>query len=264
MAQSDTSVARLAAWAATADSSHPALTESAAAAFADTLACILAGRSDSATRAVLKGARATHGDGPAAVWSLGQTLSPAGAALVNGTAAHALDFDDNRLNVLENAFPVMRERDFRGTVFTVTYLADGKPPPHMKGYPAMGWPDLMQLRDAGWCVAPHTMRHLTLAGPNRKIKDLEEVREEMAGSLERIREVTCMDTPYFAYPEGCWDEEVEAIAKTLFKTARHWQTEETDPFPVATRETDPFRLVGINVAFDMTMERFRQIIDTAC
>ena len=176
----------------------------------------------------------------------------------------ALDFDDNRLNVLENAFPVMREHGFRGTVFTVTYLADGKPPPHMKGYPAMGWPDLIQLRDAGWCVAPHTMRHLTLAGPNRKIKDLEEVREEMAGSLERIREVTCMDTPYFAYPEGCWDEEVEAIAKTLFKTARHWQTEETDPFPVATRETDPFRLVGINVAFDMTMERFRQIIDTAC
>ena len=128
MAQSDTSVARLAAWAATADSSHPALTESAAAAFADTLACILAGRSDSATRAVLKGARATHGDGPAAVWSLGQTLSPAGAALVNGTAAHALDFDDNFAPAMSHASAVL--------VPALLAMAAGRP--------AISGPDLLQ------------------------------------------------------------------------------------------------------------------------
>ena len=105
--QSDSSVARLAAWAATADASDPALTGSAAAAFADTLACILAGRADSATQAVLKGAEATHGTGPAALWGLGTTLSPAGAALVTGTAAHALDYDDNFAPAMSHASAVL-------------------------------------------------------------------------------------------------------------------------------------------------------------
>ena len=81
--------------------------------------------------------------------------------------AVAIDFDDNRLNVFENAFPILREHSFCATVFTITDLADGKVVFGPQDYPAMQWHQLATLRDAGWCIAPHTQRHLWLAGPER-------------------------------------------------------------------------------------------------
>ncbi|SUB02114.1 MmgE/PrpD family [Pannonibacter phragmitetus] len=67
----------------------------AAEAFADTLACMHAGCDDAAVLAALTAARAAEGPGRAPVYGHDVTLSPAGAALVNATAAHALDYDDN-------------------------------------------------------------------------------------------------------------------------------------------------------------------------
>ncbi|MCA0943848.1 MmgE/PrpD family protein [Salipiger pacificus] len=107
MKLSDSPSVTLANWAATADASAPELIEGASAAFADTLACMLGGRNDNATQAVLQAARATHGAGEAAVWGTGQSLSPAGAALVEGTAAHALDFDDNFAPAVSHASAVL-------------------------------------------------------------------------------------------------------------------------------------------------------------
>lgn len=60
-------------------------------AIADTLGCIHAGRNDPATRAVAGAVTAGGG-----AWLVtGGAADPAAAAMVNGTAAHALDFDDN-------------------------------------------------------------------------------------------------------------------------------------------------------------------------
>jgi peptidoglycan/xylan/chitin deacetylase (PgdA/CDA1 family) len=85
------------------------------------------------------------------------TVTHAGIAdwLVDGTSlpcpAVEIDFDDNRLNVFENAYPVMRELGFRGTVFVITDLADGQCVFGEGDYPAMTWDHLAELRDAGWC-----------------------------------------------------------------------------------------------------------------
>ncbi|HCN09298.1 MAG TPA: hypothetical protein DIT01_15330 [Lentisphaeria bacterium] len=184
-----------------------------------------------------------------------------GATLPERTVA--IDFDDNRLNIFENAFPILQEHGFRATVFTVTDLADRKPLPAMEVYPAMTWEHLAQLRDAGWCIAPHTKRHLFLTGPQQGVRDLDEVRDEMAGSLDRVRTVMGIDAPYFAYPAGFWDEDIEAIAKTLFKTARHWQSSAAGDIPFVRHDSDPYRLVGINVALSMGFDRFRRIVDGA-
>ena len=62
-------------------------------AIADTLACLYAGRNDMSTRAVAD-AFGRQSDGEAALVTGGRH-SPSVAALVNGTAAHALDYDDN-------------------------------------------------------------------------------------------------------------------------------------------------------------------------
>jgi 2-methylcitrate dehydratase PrpD len=71
----------------------PLAADRARRAVIDTLGCIFAGASDAATRAVARAVSAENGEAPVSVLGLGL---PAGQdALLIGTAAHALDFDDN-------------------------------------------------------------------------------------------------------------------------------------------------------------------------
>ena len=57
----------------------------------DTVGVTLAGSAEPCARIAL---RVAAGGGPALVFGAAQRLSVANAALVNGTASHALDFDD--------------------------------------------------------------------------------------------------------------------------------------------------------------------------
>ncbi|MCO7739230.1 MmgE/PrpD family protein [Brucella intermedia] len=72
----------------------------------DTLACMVAGRGDDSTKSVAK-AFAEFSAGGTALSVTGGTDSPMFAALVNGTAAHALDFDDNFLPGMSHASAVI-------------------------------------------------------------------------------------------------------------------------------------------------------------
>jgi 2-methylcitrate dehydratase PrpD len=60
----------------------------------DTLVCGLAGAAEPASRNMLAYARRQGPGGAATVWTTGERLSVEHAALVNGTMAHALDYDD--------------------------------------------------------------------------------------------------------------------------------------------------------------------------
>ena len=175
----------------------------------------------------------------------------------------AIDFDDNRLNVLENAYPVMREYGFCGTVFVITDLAESKQVFGPDDYPAMTWQHLAQLRDAGWCVAPHTRRHLWLAGPQRAPKDDSEAWDEMAQSKQILEQRLGMPSPFFAYPSGSCNVAVETMARQLFRTARLWHTAVDGPWPMNGKETNPHRLIGINISLGLPFERFCEIIDNA-
>ena len=66
----------------------------ARAAILDSLCCAIAGRREPATRRVREFALAQQGAGVATLWGTGERVPAELAALVNGTAAHALDFDD--------------------------------------------------------------------------------------------------------------------------------------------------------------------------
>ena len=100
--------------------------------------------------------------------------------------AVTIDFDDNRLNVLENALPVLKELGFVATVFVITDLASGNIMSGMVGYPALNWEHLEQLRDKGWCISPHTVKHLYLAGPERLPRDEAEVMSELKDSRREV------------------------------------------------------------------------------
>ncbi|MCH2202329.1 MAG: hypothetical protein MK102_10185 [Fuerstiella sp.] len=57
----------------------------------------------------------------------GSILNP-GPADLPSTPVVNLNFDDNRLNIFENAAPVMSEYGFTGTVRTISRLANGDLP----------------------------------------------------------------------------------------------------------------------------------------
>lgn len=60
----------------------------------DTVAAGAAGGRTEVVESVVQGARAGSGTGACVLWGRDDTLAPAAAALVNGTAAHALELDD--------------------------------------------------------------------------------------------------------------------------------------------------------------------------
>ncbi|MCU1614404.1 MAG: hypothetical protein JWO98_1944 [Frankiales bacterium] len=63
-------------------------------AFVDTVGVALAARDDATVQALLSGLADDLRGGPATVWVSGATTDARTAALLNGTCAHALDFDD--------------------------------------------------------------------------------------------------------------------------------------------------------------------------
>lgn len=97
----------IAAWSHSASAFPPRARKRAIEAIADTVGCMVAGVDDFSTQAVRRAVAAqiaTSGESPV----IGGGRAPAAtAALVNGTAAHALDFDDNFHPAISHASAVM-------------------------------------------------------------------------------------------------------------------------------------------------------------
>jgi 2-methylcitrate dehydratase PrpD len=80
--------------AETPDAWPAAALDSAHRQFIDVIAVMIPGAVEPVTRSVFDTVKG-WGDGPSAAVGTGARLAPPWAALINGTAAHALDFDDN-------------------------------------------------------------------------------------------------------------------------------------------------------------------------
>ena len=86
---------QLADWAGDVSLDWPQLAlERAAHAFGDTVACMIAGANDASPANVRRGVSA-WGSGLSSVVGQTEKLPAPWAAMANGTAAHALDYDDN-------------------------------------------------------------------------------------------------------------------------------------------------------------------------
>jgi 2-methylcitrate dehydratase PrpD len=89
-----TVIETIADWCANATSFSSTAIERAEHGFNDTIGCIIAGRKDPATLAAARAFETRAGSGNCTVVT-GAHTDPSVAALINGVAAHALDFDDN-------------------------------------------------------------------------------------------------------------------------------------------------------------------------
>ncbi len=97
---------RIAARAAGGVAVTPANRIAAVHAIADTLACMVAGQDDQAVTSVRKAVAGSPAPGAATLVG-GGAATVSVAALINGTAAHALDFDDNFAPGMSHASAVM-------------------------------------------------------------------------------------------------------------------------------------------------------------
>jgi 2-methylcitrate dehydratase PrpD len=97
----------IAAWSHSASAFSPLARRRAVEAIADTIGCMVAGVDDVSTQAVRRavaGQMSAAGESPV----IGGGRAPAAiAALVNGTAAHALDYDDNFHPAISHASAVL-------------------------------------------------------------------------------------------------------------------------------------------------------------
>lgn len=124
-----------------------------------------------------------------------------------------LTFDDGYISVLENALPLLRDRNWPFTVFVSTEFVD-------KDYRAyLSWDQLRQLADNGGTIGNHsrTHTHLVRRADNESVQAWQQrVRDEIIDAGERIgAELGDAAIPVFAYPYGEYDTSVKEIVQQL-------------------------------------------------
>ena len=177
----------------------------------------------------------------------------------------AINFDDNRCNVLENALPVLRARGFVATMVVITDLADGLEL-WENDYPALSWDDLAELVEAGWCIGSHTKTHVSFGSGFQPVHDEAHAIDEIAGSQEVIRRRLGVECDHFAYPWGTVDEAADTLVRHYYKTARVWQ-DQPQALPAAGYEyvnvmTDPHLLGCVHMSARMSLEQFRAAVES--
>ncbi len=73
----------------------------------DTLGVALAGWSEDESSIVFEHVRSSYGEGPSSILGTTSSVAPEGAALANGTLAHALDYDDTSWTYIGHASAVI-------------------------------------------------------------------------------------------------------------------------------------------------------------
>lgn len=112
-----------------------------------------------------------------------------------------LTFDDGYEDNYTIVYPMMKEFGFPWTVFVITGDV-GRPN-------RMTWEQLNEMADSRTVtIASHTVTH-----PRLHNLPPEEVRREIAGAQQALKEHLGIDNPWIAYPYGDYDETVDGIAR---------------------------------------------------
>lgn len=184
-------------------------------------------------------------------WLMGQQPLPKKPIMIT--------FDDGRLNVLENAFPILASLGWRASVYVITALASGQPiQSHALDVLGMTWDHLKVLRDAGWTIGSHTRNHLYLKETRSGRVCEEQLIEELEGSRQDI-EMNLSITPIcFAYPGGQWDRHSESLVAQVYRSARLWTWH--GRYAYCTNHTNPYRLPSMNISFHLPFKDFQRLV----
>ena len=174
-----------------------------------------------------------------------------------------IDFDDCRLNVYQNALPIMNEFNFRGTLALVTSMLDGEVPESLKGpHSILEWHHVEEFWKQGWWIASHTRNHPYMdelceeEGPDS-------VREELRRPIEDVQKRLGLRLTNFIYPAGRYNDRVEGLVRQHYRSARLWSADaiiREGPVYVEP-ETDIYHLPSVNISMHLPSEKFRAILE---
>jgi|LSQX01.1.fsa_nt_gb peptidoglycan/xylan/chitin deacetylase (PgdA/CDA1 family) len=123
---------------------------------------------------------------------------------IGSERAFSIIFDDAKIGVYTEAFPMMRQYGLVGTVAVITSKV-GTP-----GY--MTWEQLQELADAGWEIASHSVDH-----PDLRAADYETRLYNLQMSKVYILEnLTGVSVTTFVAPYSSWNNHAEHIAQEFY------------------------------------------------
>jgi len=169
--------------------------------------------------------------------SVGEALSKTdeGARVV-------ITFDDGCETDLTVAAPLLKEAGFNATCYiTVEHLG-------RRGYLSVG--QLRELSDAGFEIGSHSLTHSYL----HDLKT-EQIRAEVAGSKERLEEITGQRVAHFSCPGGRWDRRVSEMVKEA-----GYDSLVTSQIGVNSPEADSFRLSRVPMMRGIGIDEFARVV----
>jgi peptidoglycan/xylan/chitin deacetylase (PgdA/CDA1 family) len=111
-----------------------------------------------------------------------------------------LTFDDGLKEHYSVVFPILKKYHFVGTFFIITDSV---------GHSAfMNWKQILQMSAAGMDIEAHTLTH-----PDLSTVPLTQAQDEIAGSKKILERHLNKSVTVFAYPYGCYNEDVIKITR---------------------------------------------------
>jgi peptidoglycan/xylan/chitin deacetylase (PgdA/CDA1 family) len=119
----------------------------------------------------------------------------------------AVTFDDALLGVREHALPVLAELGITATVFVVADALGRDPSWYPESERVLTADELRDVVAAGHRIGSHTLTHASLPAIDDAV-----LRSELAGSREKLSDLTSVDVDLLAYPHGHHDPRVRNVA----------------------------------------------------
>ena len=113
-----------------------------------------------------------------------------------------ITFDDGYKDNYTNAYPIMKEYGFKGTIFIVTSFI-GKYDNYLT------WEQAKELLDNGFSIESHTYTHRSMTETSD-----EEISQELSKSREEIQEKLGIEADFMAYPTGTYNLHIAELVKS--------------------------------------------------
>lgn len=156
-----------------------------------------------------------------------------------------LTLDDGYVDNYTNAFPVLKEFNFKATVFMITSLIDTNPR-------YLTSAQLQEMDKAGMEIESHSVTH-----PELNTLSYDKQLQELKDSKDSLEKLLGREVPYLAYPFGKFNSDTLKIVEDLgYKMA--FSTVIGD----ASKSDGLYKLHRLYVSNNYSMEYFKQMVNS--